>query len=102
MLPVLDEEIVRIRIAKRIALDLEDGSVVNLGIGIPTLVSDYVPEGRSVVTQTENGVVGAGILSVCNERVAYAALRRALSVGEPFDDTGPRREAQRVEQGRRL
>ena len=60
MLPVLDEEIVRIRIAKRIALDLEDGSVVNLGIGIPTLVSDYVPEGRSVVTQTENGVVGAG------------------------------------------
>ena len=60
MLPVLDEELVRIRIAKRIALDLEDGSVVNLGIGIPTLVSDYVPEGRSVVTQTENGVVGAG------------------------------------------
>ena len=35
-------------------------------------------------------------------RTAYAALRRALSVGEPFDDTGPRREAQRVEQGRRL
>ncbi|MGI6783562.1 MAG: 3-oxoacid CoA-transferase subunit B [Aminivibrio sp.] len=60
MLPVLDEEVVRHRIAKRIALDLEDGAVVNLGIGIPTLVSDYVPEGVSVLIQTENGVVGAG------------------------------------------
>ena len=43
MLPVLDEEVVRHRIAKRIALDFEDGAVVNLGIGIPTLVSDYLP-----------------------------------------------------------
>ncbi len=60
MLPVLDEELIRHRIAKRIALDLENGSVVNLGIGIPTLVSDYIPEGVDVVFQTENGVVGAG------------------------------------------
>ncbi len=60
MLPVLDEEIVRHRIAKRIALDFEDGAVVNLGIGIPTLVSDYLPEGVHVMLQTENGVIGAG------------------------------------------
>jgi 3-oxoacid CoA-transferase subunit B/acetate CoA/acetoacetate CoA-transferase beta subunit len=60
MLPVLDEEVVRHRIARRIALDLEDGAVVNLGIGIPTLVSDYVPEGVSVLIQTENGAIGAG------------------------------------------
>ncbi len=60
MLPVLDEELIRHRIAKRIALDLENGSVVNLGIGIPTLVSDYIPEEVDVVFQTENGVVGAG------------------------------------------
>lgn len=60
MLPVLNEEEVRQRIAKRIALDMEDGSVVNLGIGIPTLVSDYIPDDVDVVFQTENGVVGAG------------------------------------------
>jgi 3-oxoacid CoA-transferase subunit B/acetate CoA/acetoacetate CoA-transferase beta subunit len=60
MLPVLDEEVIRHRIAKRIALDFEDGSVVNLGIGIPTLVSDYLPEDVHVLLQTENGVVGAG------------------------------------------
>ena len=60
MLPVLDEEVIRHRIAKRIALDFEDGAVVNLGIGIPTLVSDYLPEDVHVLLQTENGVVGAG------------------------------------------
>ncbi|MFA7363479.1 MAG: CoA-transferase, partial [Aminobacteriaceae bacterium] len=60
MLPVLDEEVIRHRIAKRIALDFEDGAVVNLGIGIPTLVSDHLPEDVHVLLQTENGVVGAG------------------------------------------
>jgi acetate CoA/acetoacetate CoA-transferase beta subunit len=60
MLPALDEEVIRHRIAKRIALDFEDGAVVNLGIGIPTLVSDYLPEDVHVLLQTENGVVGAG------------------------------------------
>ena len=42
MLPELSEELVRHRIARRIALDLEDGSFVNLGIGIPTLVANHV------------------------------------------------------------
>lgn len=60
MLPELDEKIVRERIAKRIALDFDDGSVVNLGIGIPTLVSDFIPKNVQVIMQTENGVVGAG------------------------------------------
>mgnify|MGYP001089371625 CR=1 FL=1 len=60
MLPVLDEEVVRHRIARRIAMDLADGAVVNLGIGIPTLVSDHLPKGVQVLLQTENGVVGAG------------------------------------------
>ncbi|MDO4786538.1 MAG: 3-oxoacid CoA-transferase subunit B [Fretibacterium sp.] len=60
MLPELSEEQVRHRIAKRIALDLEDGSFVNLGIGIPTLVSDYLPEGMTLLLQTENGAIGAG------------------------------------------
>ena len=60
MLPVLEEEKIKQRIAKRIALEFKDGDVVNLGIGIPALVSDYIPEGVRIVFQTENGVVGAG------------------------------------------
>jgi 3-oxoacid CoA-transferase B subunit len=48
------------QIAKRIARELEDGFYVNLGIGIPTLVANYVPEGISVEFQSENGVLGMG------------------------------------------
>jgi 3-oxoacid CoA-transferase subunit B/acetate CoA/acetoacetate CoA-transferase beta subunit len=60
MLPVLEEEKARQRIAKRIALEFHDGDVVNLGIGIPTSVSDYISESVRIIFQTENGVVGAG------------------------------------------
>lgn len=47
-------------IAKRIAQELEDGMYVNLGIGIPTLVANYVPEGMSIMLQSENGMLGMG------------------------------------------
>jgi len=47
-------------IAMRIARELFDGAVVNLGIGIPTLVSSYVPEGLTIVFHTENGALGFG------------------------------------------
>lgn len=47
-------------IAKRIAQELKDGYYVNLGIGIPTLVANYVPQGIEVILQSENGLLGIG------------------------------------------
>lgn len=47
-------------IARRVAMELKDGDLVNLGIGIPTLVTDYIPRGITVTLHSENGFVGLG------------------------------------------
>lgn len=48
------------RIAKRVAMELKDGDVVNLGIGLPTMVADNLPEGVNIILQSENGIMGMG------------------------------------------
>ena len=47
-------------IALRIARDIADGTCVNLGIGVPTLVAKYIPAGREVIVHAENGILGVG------------------------------------------
>jgi acetate CoA/acetoacetate CoA-transferase beta subunit len=59
----MKERLERDAIAMRIAKELPDGAVVNLGIGIPTLVSQYVPEGREILYHSESGVLGYGPLA---------------------------------------
>ena len=56
----MDKKEIQSFIARRVAYELQDGDVVNLGIGLPTLVANYVPEGKGIMFQSENGFVGLG------------------------------------------
>ena len=56
----MEKEQIREIIAKRVAMELKDGDVVNLGIGLPTAVPDYLPEGVQIFLQSENGLLGMG------------------------------------------
>jgi len=54
------ESMVKEIIARRVAKELNDGDVVNLGIGLPTLVANYLPDGVKIILQSENGIMGMG------------------------------------------
>ena len=56
----MDKNMIKEFIAKRVAKMLKDGDVVNLGIGMPTLVANYLPEGANIFLQSENGFIGVG------------------------------------------
>jgi len=60
----------KFQIAQRIAQELKDGFYVNLGIGIPTLVANYIPDGMNVVLQSENGLLGMGPFPIEGEENA--------------------------------
>ncbi len=57
---MMDKQQTQAFIAKRVALELQEGNVVNLGIGLPTQVANYVPEGKTIDFQSENGFLGLG------------------------------------------
>ena len=75
-------------IASRIAMELNDGDLVNLGIGIPTLVADYVPQDKRVTFQAENGIIGLGPLTDEETNIVNAGgLKATIQKGGAFIDS---------------
>ena len=67
----MEKSMIKGFIAQRVAKELHDGDVVNLGIGLPTLVPNYLPEGIQVTLQAENGTIGVGTVTDENKDPMY-------------------------------
>ena len=78
----MKERLSREAMAMRIAKELFDGAVVNLGIGIPTLVSSFVPEGMTVIYHTENGAMGFGPVVTAEEMKEKADIDLVNASGQ--------------------
>jgi 3-oxoacid CoA-transferase subunit B len=97
----------REQMAERAAKELRDGFYVNLGIGIPTLVSNYIPKGMSVQLQSENGMLGFGPFPYegeagpdqCRQADRHQIRPRAFLLGDSFA-TDPRRPHRPLDPGR--
>lgn len=78
-------------IARRVAKELKDGDVVNLGIGLPTLVSNYIPEGIEITLQSENGFLGMGPAAPAGEEDCYlvnaGGIHVTINPGGAFFDS---------------
>ena len=87
----MDKSEIKGYIAKRVAKELKDGDVVNLGIGLPTLVPNYLPEGVHVTLQSENGIIGTGTLNDSNRDPLYVTdaggSPAAVALGGAFIDS---------------
>ena len=60
------------RIARRVAQELRDGDIVNLGIGLPTMVANYLPDGIHITLQSENGFLGLGPVTTAHPDLVNA------------------------------
>ncbi len=76
-------------IARRVALELKDGDIVNLGIGLPTLVANYLPEGVSITLQSENGFLGLGPVETVDSDLVNAGGQPCgmIAGGATFDSS---------------
>lgn len=75
----LDEQTMALRVAK----EFEDGMVVNLGFGIPTQAANFVPEGKEVVFQSENGVLGFGRAAVTEDEMDFHLINASAQMVTP-------------------
>ncbi len=84
------------RIARRAALELKDGNIVNLGVGMPTDVGKYIPEGIDIFLQSENGILGMGsyatkgeeLLGIIDAGKNYVQLNECSSLFDSVDSFG--------------
>jgi len=76
----LDEQTMALRLAK----ELQDGMIVNLGFGIPTLAANFIPEGREVVFQSENGVLGFGRTAITEEEQDFHLINASGQMVTPL------------------
>ena len=77
----------RIKIAKRAALELKDGFYCNLGVGMPVLAANYLPEGVNVWLQSENGILGMGPYPTEDQVDAYVLFSLCVIFGHKLHPT---------------